>query len=266
MRLKIISDLHLEAPAAYDLFEILPDGAQHLALLGDIGHAQDPGLYHFLSHQLLHFAVVFFVLGNHEPYHTDWPSTVKRIIEFSEKNNRARSHNADLGEFVFLNRTRYDISTSVTILGCTLFSNVLPEQHDYVSFGMNDFYYIKDWSVEKHCKSHDRDVAWLNEQVSAISSTEPHRKIVILTHYNPTIDTRSLNPRFRDSNISSGFSTDLTNQACWKCRSVTLWAFGHTHFNCEFDDDGKKIFTNQRGYYFAQAAGFRQQKVLELEC
>jgi len=265
MRLKIVSDLHLEAPAAYDVFEIRPDDAQHRALLGDIGYTKDPGLYQFLSHQLLHFTIVFFVLGNHEPYQSNWPSAVAQINQFSQEINSARCHNPNLGEFVFLNRTRYDISTSVSILGCTLFSSILPEQHDHVSFGVNDFYHIADWSVEKHREAHSRDVTWLDDHVSAIASAEPQRKVVILTHYSPTVDPRSIDPTHRGRNISSGFSTDLANHVCWNSRSVALWAFGHTHFNCDFDTDGKRIFTSQRGYYFAQAAGFRDREGVELE-
>lgn len=264
MRLQIISDLHLEAPAAYDTFVVSSDNAQHLALLGDIGHNQDPGLFEFLSKQLVHFAVVFFVCGNHEPYHSDWPTAVTKLNEFSEKTKSEGHSKPNIGEFVFLNRTRYDLS-SVTILGCTLFSKVLPEQHDHVSFGMNDFYYIKDWTVEEHCDSHERDLAWLNDQVSAISSAESDRKIVILTHYSPTIDHRGIDPSHRKDNISSGFSTDLTKQACWHNESVKLWAFGHTHFNCDFHQDVKRLFTNQRGYYFAQAGGFVDDKVTTLE-
>lgn len=37
---QILSDLHLESPAAYDIFEI-PTKTTHLALLGDIGNVRD---------------------------------------------------------------------------------------------------------------------------------------------------------------------------------------------------------------------------------
>ena len=53
---------------------------------------------------------------------------------------------------------------------------------------------------------------------------------------------------------------------CWKTKSVKLWAFGHTHFNCDYTDEssGNRVVTNQRGYYFAQSAGFECDKVIEL--
>lgn len=72
--------------------------------------------------------------------------------------------------------------------------------------------------------------------------------------------------RHKDSNISSGFMTDLSGERCWQRDNVKLWAFGHTHFNCDFieTETGKRVVTNQRGYYFAQAAGFDSEKIVEL--
>ena len=265
MFLQIVSDLHLEAPAAYDTFKVKSDNAEYLALIGDIGHVQDPGLYEFLSKQLLHFAVVFFVCRNHEPYHSDWPTAINKLNEYCEKTNSERSRDPRIGEFVLSNRSRHDISPSVTILGCTLFSNFLAEQSDHVSFGLNDFYYIKDWTVKQHCESHNRDIAWIDDQVLAIPNAEPSRNIFILTHNSPTIDPRGIDPAHRKGNISSGFSADLTNHKFWHNESIKLWAFGHSHFNCDLDEDGKSLFANQRGYYFTQAAGFVEEKVIELE-
>src|ERR1700719_4400128 len=59
--------------------------------------------------------------------------------------------------------------------------------------------------------------------------------------------------------ISSGFSTGLSKEECWLNSAVHLWAFRHTHYyNCDFEDSiaKKRIVTNQRGYYFSQAAKF----------
>lgn len=48
---------------------------------------------------------------------------------------------------------------------------------------------------------------------------------------------------------------------------MKLWVFGHTQFNCDFTDEGtgKHVVTNQRGYYFSQAAGFDAEKVVTIE-
>ena len=67
--LQILSDLHLETPhllPMYSDFRVEPR-SPYLALLGDIGNANDRRLFQFLEEQLRRFQIVFYVLGNHEP-------------------------------------------------------------------------------------------------------------------------------------------------------------------------------------------------------
>lgn len=89
---------------------------------------------------------------------------------------------------------------------------------------------------------------------------------MVLTHYCPLIHENVVDPKHRNSNISSGFMTDLSEEQCWRHESVILWAFGHTHYNCDFKDigTGKRVLSNQRGYYFSQSTGFDSEKIVEL--
>lgn len=265
VQLQILSDLHLEAPPAYDVYQI-PPRAPYLALLGDIGDSKSTGLINFLVQQLKNFDVVFFLLGNHEPYHSSWPDMKARLKAFAENVAQRRQKEKNLGHFVFLDRTRYDISDGVTVLGCTLYSNILDEQLEAVSFGLSDFYNIKDWDVHLHSQAHQGDLAWLNDQVRSISHAEPHRKIIILSHHSPVFRGPATNPKYAKSPVGSGFATDLSAEECWTNSGVKLWAFGHTHFNCDYKDEktGKRVMTNQRGYYFAQSVGFDDKKVITI--
>ena len=262
-QIQFLSDLHLETPESYDIFEVIPS-APYLALLGDIGCVKDSGYLEFITKQLSQFQIVFLLLGNHEPYHNNW-STAKKILQNLQTRIQEERTDRTLGSFVFLDQTRFDISDHVTILGCTLFSNILPEQEDHVSFGLNDFYDIEDWTVSDHSASHSSDLSWLNTQVTSISQLEPHRKILIFTHHSPTISSLASDGAHTGSKISSGFSSDLKDEICWKHENVKVWAFGHTHFNCDFEDEGnrKRVVTNQRGYYFRQAIGFDGLKTIE---
>lgn len=267
MALQILSDLHLETPASYDLFKI-PVQAPYLALLGDIGNVKDDGLFNFIEAQLQEFQIVFFLLGNHEPYYSNWSTAWAKIRAFSDMLNKKRqSRSEKLGKFVFLNQTRYDLAPDITILGCTLYSQVTQAQEERVSFGLNDFYCIQDWTVEDHNAAHLADVEWLNHQVSDIVRSNPQQRIMVFTHHSPVGgDSRAIDPIHANSPISSAFATDLSGQLCWETDQVCLWAFGHTHYNCNFVDErtGKRIVTNQRGYYFAQAKEFDLVKVVGL--
>lgn len=264
MSIQIISDLHLEQPKAYDIYEIVPS-APYLALLGDIGlvvkHQTD--LLDFLTRQLKQFKVVLFVPGNHEAYHSNWDDTIHILDEFEQKSRNDPS----LGEFVLLNRGSYRLpDTNTVILGCSLFSYILPDRHIDVGQSLNDFYHTTDWTTDNHNESHARDVAWLNAQVAELEQSDV--KIIIFTHWSPSEDARAVDPRHQGKPISCAFATDLTQQPCMKSSKVKIWAFGHTHYNCDFElDRGSetgplRILTNQRGYYFAQSEGFDEKMVV----
>lgn len=112
-----------------------------------------------------------------------------------------------------------------------------------------DFKDILNWSVHDHNLCHQSDLSWLNAEVSKIAREEPQRHIVIFTHHSPCGDERANNPRHKESEVASGFVTDLRNEECWRNPKVKMWAFGHTHYNCEFEETGKKVLANQKGYY-----------------
>lgn len=272
MELQILSDLHLESPKAYDFYEIKPS-APNLALLGDIGCVSDPGYLIFLTAQLAQFRTVFHLLGNHEPYGSTWDAAIKTLRDFQEQNRQQRARSpgsATTGEYVLLDRDEYHLPPphDLTVLGCTLFSDVPPPSRGDVSLGLNDFFRIGGWTVEQHVEAHRRDLAWLNARVTSLARERPGRRVVVLTHHSPTVDGRTVNPRFAGSKISSGFATDLSGEECWGGGNVVLWAFGHTHYNfARFRDEGTGvvIYSNQRGYYFAQAPGFVEDSVVKLE-
>ena len=273
MAIQILSDLHLEAPKAYDTYEIVPK-APYLALLGDISnivlHKDD--CLHFLTRQLNQFRAVLFVPGNHDAYGSNWPDAL-RILRTFEHDIRKETFLGDkdtsLGEFVLLDRADFQPpGTNITILGCSLFSYVPVERHLAVGFGLKDFLQISDWDVYMHNVAHRRDVAWLNARVADLEK-QSDIKIMILSHWSPSNDIRAIDPRYTESRIISGFSTDLSEEACFKSSKVKVWAFGHTHYNCDFVVDRAgasplRLLTNQKGYHFTPAEGYDGEKTVEL--
>ncbi|KAF2490445.1 hypothetical protein BU16DRAFT_530931 [Lophium mytilinum] len=272
IQLQVMSDLHLETPVtrpAYSQFVITPQ-CPNLALLGDIGNVVDPRLLEFLRAQLQHFELVFFLLGNHEPYDSNYSITIERLRKFEKEANQARQvPNSACGRFVFLDQTRFDISGSVTILGCTFFSQIADEQKDSITRFVSDFEKIEGWTVDQHNAAHEDDLAWLNAQVTAIEQDEPWRSIVVLTHHSPTLLPTAHDARhLEDGNeVRSAFVTDVSRERCWTSKNVKVWAFGHTHFNCDFEDDrtGIRVVANQKGYSRTENVTFDVEKVIEIE-
>lgn len=266
MALQILSDLHLEVPRAYDVLKITPKSS-YLALLGDVGNValhKDDYLA-FLTLQLRQFRAVLFVPGNHEAYHSNWHDTLEILRGFEQDVRNIES----LGEFVLLDRAEFRLpGTDTIILGCSLFSSIPPESEMAVCLGLNDFYQTSDWDVGMHNDAHKRDLTWLNAQVAELEQSDI--RIMILSHWSPTRDARAIDPRHAGSSITSAFSTDLSNEACFRSEKVKTWAFGHTHYNCDFTVERKdgavplRLLANQRGYYFDQAGGFDEEKTVEV--
>jgi hypothetical protein len=148
---------------------------------------------------------------------------------------------------MFLNRTRYDVSPRLTILGCTLWSALDPKNLDVLSLGLNDFRRIENFNPKSFDALHRGDLAWLNATVAEIDSTEPDREIVVLTHHAPTLAGTG-HPKFEGHPTSSAFATELTGEVMWTSGRVKMWAFGHTHWVCDFQRDGVRVYSNQRGY------------------
>ncbi|KAM3424414.1 hypothetical protein BST61_g6419 [Cercospora zeina] len=275
-RLQILSDLHIEFPRAYDVYEITPN-APHLALLGDVGNvSHKDDFLSFITSQLRQFQTVLFVPGNHEAYGSDWLSALQVLKDFErevqEQREEDNGKDQPLGEFVLLDRGIYKLPSSsaeeqVVILGCSLFSHIPPDRAMAVEMGLADFFQTKSWDTRAHNEAHARDLEWLNREVRQLEGTKA--QVIVLTHWSPTTDSRAIDPRHTNSAITAGFSTELSGQPCMTSENVVLWAFGHTHYNCDFSFQREKgvslrLITNQRGYYFAQADGFDLDKAVEL--
>ncbi|THH26372.1 hypothetical protein EUX98_g7813 [Antrodiella citrinella] len=264
MRVQILSDIHLEIERSdskpgeefycYDI----PVHAEQLALLGDIGWTLEDRLLIWLTEQLKKFKTVFFLCGNHEPYRSSIEKSHSRLEAFSLEVNADPS----LGQFIFLNRTRHDASPILTILGCTLWSALNPDDLDILSWSLTDFKRIDDFNPDVYSAAHRKDVEWLNTTISAMAREEPERKVVVFTHHAPTIPDTA-DPKFMDQPTGSAFATELTKGPCWVSGNVALWAFGHTHWSCDFVREGVRVYSNQRGYRNGDK-GYDVARVLDL--
>jgi len=96
--------------------------------------------------------------------------------------------------------------------------------------------------------AHRADATWLDEECAKIRTEEPDRRIIVLTHYAPAMSGTSA-PRHENqsANIRTAFATDMSSRSCWE-PPVKVWAFGHTHFCCDFMMNNVRILSNQRGY------------------
>lgn len=279
MALQIVSDLHLEIHDDYADYTIKPC-APVLALIGDIGLVarHRDALAAFLARHLRVFEAILFVPGNHEAYHSTWPRTRQLLQQFEDEvMARREAGDAGLGDLVIMDRQAYRLPgpAKIVVLGCSLFSYVPPFSEMAVFEGLNDFRLTAGWDVAAHNAAHIRDRQWLNEAVTSMERNgDPALKIIVLSHWSPVGDARARDPRHGDARgdaLASAFATDLMGDPCFLSPRVRAWAFGHTHFNCDFfvprqvDVPPIRLVTNQRGYADSGAPNYEPGKVLLVE-
>ena len=89
-------------------------------------------------------------------------------------------------------------------------------------------------------------------------------QVVVLTHHAPSHDGCS-DPRHGKPPLRMecyGFSSDM--ESLFGPR-LALWAFGHTHFNCDFKRGGTRVISNQRGYgWDYDRSGYVMDKVVNV--
>ncbi|RDX55755.1 Ser/Thr protein phosphatase protein [Lentinus brumalis] len=270
VRIQVLSDTHLEIgrPAlggGYTHFQYdFPAKADILALLGDIGTTNDDRFFDWLRAQLKRFKLVFFLSGNHEAYRSSIKESTSRLAAFA-KESEAQFRNSlpgeSYGRFVILDRTRYDLSDTVTVLGCTLWSRLDPEHVSLINVGLNDFSMISDLTTDVYQSLHERDAVWLSRAVTEIARDEPHRKIVVMSHHAPTVEDTS-DPKFHGQPMNTAFATELSKEEWWP--HVKVWMFGHTHWPCDFERCGVRVLSNPRGYRTTGVDGYDPEMVVEL--
>ncbi|KAL5358879.1 calcineurin-like phosphoesterase [Aspergillus floccosus] len=242
---QVLSDLHLEVNQQYASYEI-PACAEYLILAGDIGRLADYNAYRdFIRKQTERFRVVFLVLGNHEFYNMS-------ITAGLEKARQLELEPCFNGRLVLLHRKQYDIPGShITVLGCTLWSDVPDESKDVVRMRISDFKHITGWTVEDHNANHREDLAWLQSEIRMVhrennyaDRQSPKRSVLVVTHHAPLLRGTS-SPQHAQNPWRFAFGTDILPLAS---DGVKVWVFGHTHYTTNFRKGQTRVVSNQRGY------------------
>lgn len=244
-RIQILSDLHLEVGQQYSTFKF-PATAPILLLAGDVGRLTDYGDYlAFLQEQTARYETVLLVLGNHEFFgmsYEDGIDAAKRLVQEPSLSDR-------LG---LLHQTRWDSpSSETTILGCTLWSSISDDARDIVRAKVGDYRHIAEWTVDKHNRAHEQDLAWLKQEVASLAKEAQPRHLIIATHHAPSLQDTSY-PQHVANPWTCAFATALISTHNWS--NVKAWIFGHTHYCTDTVQNGIRVLANQRGYVLSNQA------------
>lgn len=233
MRLRILSDLHLECgPFAYT-----PVGEDLVVLAGDIADQSRPAKR---NRRALCAAIAetgipaVYVPGNHEFYHARYP---RRLI--------IRRLRYDLPDGIhLLDGGVFDVG-DIRVLGCTLWSDCGGNMASQMAAeqGISDFHWMRDdlgnpIIAATMAEWHQFERRWLAQQID-----QADRPVVVVTHWQPS--PASTPERFRGLSLTPYFQTSCSDLLR---PPVCLWIHGHTHDSVDLVERGVRIVCNPRGY------------------
>jgi len=176
--------------------------------------------------------------------------TVEVVRQFERTVRDEASCNPAIGKFVLLHRTSVQLSPSIIALGCTFWSHLAPDIAEF-TWAVTDFKRIQDMDPEMYDNLHKGDHDWLQAEIARIRTEAPDQAVVVLTHHAPTREGTS-DPKFAGGPTESAFVSEHSQNSLLWGPPIKVWAFGHTHWCCDFERNGVRLLSNQRGYKYGR--------------
>jgi Icc-related predicted phosphoesterase len=263
MRIKLVSDLHLEFSdidiqnsnnydvlilsgdimIAADLHDHSEESVRVAAMIESLGRRQETArrFRDFLKRCSFQFPHVIYVAGNHEFYHGKWNQS---LITLS--NECAKFPNV-----YFLEAGCKKID-DVTFIGGTLWTDMNkgdPLTLHAVRDMMSDFRVIKkDLEGYTSLKPHDTVIRHRHMlgYIKQIVAERHDEKFVVVGHHAPS--KLSTHEQYKNETIMNGaYSSDLSEFILDRPQ-IKLWTHGHTHHPFDYMIGSTRIVCNPRGY------------------
>jgi len=270
MRIKVVSDLHLEFS---DIFIKNSDNndIDVLILSGDIlvieklrleGSENGKRFRDFLSRCSFQFPHVVYVAGNHEFYNSGkFYQTVEDMREFCSN---------QYNNIYFLERDTKVID-DVIFVGGTLWTDmnkfdpltlhaVRDMMNDYraIRNDRNGFIPIKPAdTAERHRQTRD--------YIMTVVDQNKDKKCVVVGHHSPSF--QSCHEQYRNDYLMNGAYHSELSELILDRPQIKLWTHGHTHYAFDYMIGETRIVCNPRGYEtysYTENTGWDPEKVIEV--
>jgi predicted MPP superfamily phosphohydrolase len=235
-------------------------GADVLVLAGDIGNPDEPTYRYFLSWCAKNWSRVVVVAGNHEFYNARGTASKRTIADRLEA---CRAAAAAAGpNVIFLEKEKLELEPGLSILGCTLWTDI-PEDTRYDAIAsMNDYRLIytepkTPVSFDALKAEHKAATEWLATTLEEIKGSG---QAIVVTHHMPTF--KAISRKFKGNPLNSCFASNLdgllerTKPAAWIC--------GHTHSGGEYLVGSTPVVLNPFGYPGESVPSRSTQKFIEV--
>ena len=296
MRIKLVSDLHLEFSDCYINND---EGADVLILGGDICIAQDlhdhPELHNtadqaaiangtglgrrqqaaqryrdFFKRCSFQFPHVIYIMGNHEFYNGKFYAGIDYMRDECAKYTNIHMLEQDTVTIQDRNKETGEV-TDVVFVGGTLWTNMNrrdPLTMHAIEGMMNDFRIIRNdfrnyapMSALDVAVRHDKTLAY----IKLIVQEHKDKKCVVVGHHTPSF--QSMHPMYaNDTLMNGGYHSDLS-EFILDHPQIVLWTHGHTHHPFDYKIGETRIVCNPRGYEndgYSEETGWNPNILLEI--
>ena len=244
MKIRAYDDLHCEFNQ-YE-FEPLPNDDQTVCILaGDIGQGERPSTWMpTILRASKRFEHVIYVLGNHEYYFGEYPTTIQNMRNEIAKHNLTNVHLLE-NQFIEID--------GVSFIGATLwtdFNRGNPVDMHMANHGLSDYRLIKVAKEGEHVIKgpytrniipsdiivlHNTSKAYIIK--TTLEQKSKGNKIVLVVHHGVT--NRSLNPFYENDPLNPAFCSELSEELLQI--EPDLIIHGHVHYARDYyvDEDNK---------------------------
>jgi predicted phosphodiesterase len=284
MRIKLVSDLHLEFSDIniqndnnYDVLILSGDimiatdlhdhpetsyGMYSSVNLQDLGRRQQTALRFrdFLKRCSFQFPNTIYVAGNHEFYHGKWTQSLTTL-----SNECAKFPNV-----YFLEAGCKKID-DVTFIGGTLWTDMNkgdPLTLHAVRDMMSDFRVIKK-EDEGYTRLKPHDTVMRHRHmlgyIKSVVAERPDEKFVVVGHHSPSF--QSVHEQYKGETLMNGaYHSDLSEFILDRPQ-IKLWTHGHTHHPFDYMIGETRVVCNPRGYEndgYSENSGWNPNILLEI--
>jgi len=280
MRIKVVSDLHLEfsdvnIPNNEDIDVLILSGdimiaqdlhehpsvtpTDHLNI-EELGARQRAALRFrdFLSRCSFQYPHVIYVAGNHEFYHGHFHKSIQHL-----RDECARYPN------VYFLEQDVKVIDDITFVGATLWTDLNkgdPITLHAVRDMMADYKIIRD-DAHNYTKlapiETGRRHKRTKDYIASVVAEQHDKKYVVCTHHSPS--HMSTHEQYREEYVMNGAFHSSMEEFIMDRPQIKLWTHGHTHHCFDYMIGDTRIVCNPRGYEgYESPSGWNPAHILEI--
>ena len=250
MKIRILSDLHLEIGMTKQVYEELDEDV--VVLAGDISSKIE--LYQEYTKDIT--VPIIAIPGNHEFYGHEFHSHLSKLREAGYLYNEIKL----IDDVYFVCGTGWS--------DFKLYGGLSADRHAFTAGQyINDFRHIRKkanvlgqdhfrtWKPVDCAREHDAYTEFLD---LAIDITRG-KKTVVVSHFLPL--GQCISSKYEGSEVNAYFASDLSY---YMHEFSGIWVHGHTHDSLDFKYGNMRILCNPHGYGNENAKEFNQDLIIEV--